>query len=287
MASTGTEPSTSAPDPTSAMTEIVDSGGTTEDPDDSGSTTASSASCDEDPAACTAWILTPGSGQWVAEALDVDSTLAPTEPVRAAFDVESELEGIIVTDTRLHVVDLASRLWIRSENRSEALPELGDDEILVAYSIPSYWGEMFGGSPGVEGVLLVSASTAYSYDYDIDAQSFTFVESTTDFGAAWDGPAAPSRTAMQAAWLDVSNAEGWAQGDIMQLCGVAGEIGPYAAFLADGSVYLQDTGYCFEFFDPVPHAAFEPFELPGAPGSTEAGAAFYNETLGLWILRGV
>lgn len=286
MASTGSDPSTTAPEPTAATTELADSGGSTEAPDDTGATTAPPASCDEDPAACTAWILTPGSGQWVAEALDVDSTLAPTEPVRAAFDVESELEAIVITDTRLHVVDLASRLWVRSENRSDALPELGDDAILAAYSVPAYWGEMFGGPPGLEGVLVLSATTAYSYTYAIDTQTFTFDSSTTDFGAAWDAPAAPSRMAMQAAWLDVTNAEGWAQGDIMQLCGVAGELGPYAGVLSEGDVHVSDAGYCFEFFEPVPHAAFEPFGLPGAPASTEAGAALYNETMGLWILRG-
>lgn len=286
IASTGTDPTTTAPEPTAATTAMADSGGSTEDPADSGSTTAPPASCDDDPAACTAWILTPGSGQWVAEALDVDSTLAPTEPVRAAFDVESELEGIVITDTRVHVVDLASRLWVRSENRSEALPELGDDEILVAYSVPAYWGEMFGGAPGLEGVTLLSATTVYIYAYEIDTQTFTFDSSTTDFGPAWGAPAAPSRMAMQAAWLDVTNAEGWAQGDIMQLCGVAGELGPYAAVLSEGNVHVSDSGYCFEFFDPVPYPAFAPFELPGAPESAVAGAALYNETMGLWILRG-
>lgn len=282
-----TEPSaTGTSQPTTMATEVVDSGGTDQDPDSSGSTSAPSTNCDEDPAACTSWILTPGSNQWVAAALDVGSTLAPTEPVRAAFDVESELEGFVVTDTRLHVVDLASRLWVRSENRGDALPELGADEILVAYSIPAYWGEMFGGPPGVESITFLSASTAYIYNYAIDTQSFTFDLSTTDLGAAWDAPAAPSQGAMQASWLDLTNAEGWAQGSIMQLCGVDGPLEPHTVVLAEGNVYVADAGYCFEFFEPVPHAAFAPFELPGAPGSDETGATLYNETLGLWAFRG-
>lgn len=284
----GTDPSASSTSqPTTVATTMVDSGGSgDEDPDSSGSTTAPPVSCDDDPTACTAWILTPGSNQWIPEALDADSTLAPTEPVRAAFDVESELEGFVITETRIHVVDLASRLWVRSENLGDALPELGNDEILVAYSIPAYWGEMFGGPGGVESVTLLSASTVYIYDYEIDTQSFVFDLSTTDFGAAWDAPAAPSRPAMQAAWLDLTNDDSWATGSIMQLCGVAGTLAPHTVVLADGNAHVADAGYCFEFFDPVPHAMFAPFGLPGAPGSNEPGATLFNETMGLWAFRG-
>ncbi|MCX4243117.1 hypothetical protein [Paraliomyxa miuraensis] len=276
--------------PTTVATGAVDSGdtgGSDVDPDSTGSTTGPPpASCDDDPAACTAWILTPGSAQWVATALDAGSTLAPTGPVRAAFDVESELEGFVITDTRVHVVDLASRLWVRSDNRSDVLPELGDDEIKIAYSVPAYWGEMFGGRPGLESITFLSATTVYAYVYEIDTQSFTFDFSTTDFGAAWSAPAAPTRPAMQAAWLDVTNDEGWAQGDIMRLCGVAGAVVPHVAVLGEGDVHVSDAGYCFEFFDPVPYASFEPFGRPGAPPDDLPGAALYNETMGLWLFRG-
>lgn len=266
-------------------TGAVDSSSSDSSP--SSDTTASiPTNCDEDPTACTAWLLPSGSGQWIPQALDTDSTLAPSDTVRAAFDIESELEGFVLTDTRVHVVDLAARQWVRSEDRDSALPELGADEILVAYTVPSEWGAMFGGDPNLEGVTFLSATTVYIYDYEIDTQTFSFAQSTTSFGAGWDAPAAPTRSEMRAAWLDVTNDPGWYEGDIMQLCGVAGEPGPYSAIVAASDVHIGDAGYCFEFIDPVALSAFAPFTLPGAPLAADIGAALYNETLGLWVFRG-
>lgn len=250
------------------------------------STDAIPSECDEDPAACTAWILPSGSGQWIPLALDAESTLAPTETVRAAFDIESELEGFVLTDTRLHVVDLAARQWVRTQDRNDALPELGDDEILAAYTVPGEWSAMFGGDPNLEGVTFLSATTAYLYDYEIDAQALSFSMSTTRFGPAWTTPAAPSPNALRAAWLDVTNDPGWFQGDIMQLCGVMGTPGPYIGFIAAGDVHLADAGYCFAFDAPVGLDAFAPFTLPGAPVAADIEAALYNETMGLWVFRG-
>jgi hypothetical protein len=266
-------------------TTALDSTGTADSmPTDS--TDAIPTECDEDPAACTVWLLPSGSDQWIPLALDSESTLVPTDAVRAAFDIESELEGFVLTDTRLHVVDLAARQWVRTNDRNDALPELGNDEILVAYTVPSEWGAMFGGDPNLESVTFISATTAYLYDYEIDARAFSFSMSTTRFGPEWGAPAAPSPNTLRAAWLDVTNEPGWFQADIMQLCGMMGPPGPYVGFIAAGEVHLQDAGYCFEFADPVGLDAFDPFTLPGAPVAADIEAALYNETMGLWVFRG-
>lgn len=284
-ATTSNDTTTTATDETTSgigMTSAVDS--TSDDPiPTSDSTDAIPSNCEEDPAACTAWLLPNGSGQWIPLALDTDSTLAPTDTVRAAFDIEGELEGFVLTDTRLHVVDLPARQWVRREDRASVLPELGNAEILVAYTIPAGWS---GGDPNTEGVTFLSATTAYIYDYTIDTGTFSFIDQITRFGAAWDAAAAPDPAQLRAAWLDVTNDPGWYEADIMALCGVAGEPGPYVAFIAGSNVHLSDAGYCFEFVEPVTMPAFSPFTLPNAPVAADVGGALYNETMGLWVLRG-
>jgi len=272
--------------PTSAATEGADSTGSSSDSSSgSESTTAPPLGCDEDPAACTAWLLPTGAGQWTPEALDAASPLAPTEVVRAAFDIEGEREGMVLTDSRLHVVDLEGRQWVRSENRAEVLPDLGADEILVAYSIPAHWGAM-PGDPDVEGVVFLSATTVYQYGYEIDSQTFVFNSSMMRFGASWDAPDAPDLAAMRSAWIDVTNEPGWYAADIMALCGVAGEPGPYSGIVAGSDMHVGDAGYCFEFDAPVPLMDFPPFGLPAAPGAGDIGASLYSETMGLWVFRG-
>ena len=247
----------------------------------SGETDEPPASCDDDPAECSVWILPSGAGGWMP--LSIDTALAPTETVRAAFDVEGELEGFVLTDTRLHVIDLAARSWVRVDNRADVLPELGDQEIRIAYTVPSTWGA---GDGTAEGVTFISADTAYLYNYEIATQTFVFDSALTDFSDPWDAPAAPMPSQMRAAWLDVTNGDGWYDEDIMQLCGMPGRPGPYVGIVATDQVHVNDAGYCFEFADPVSLPAFPPFALPDAPGPEDIGALLYNETMGLWAFRG-
>ncbi|MEM7158970.1 MAG: hypothetical protein AAF799_39395 [Myxococcota bacterium] len=277
--SNGTSGQTSSVDPSADTTAgEVDDDGTDSS---GGDTDPPPASCDDDPAACSVWILPSGAGGWMPLALD--GALAPTETVRAAFDVESELEGFVVTDTRVHVVDLAARAWVRQDNRADVLPELGEEEVLVAYSIPSTWGS---GDGTAEGVTFLTADTIYLYNYQIATQTFVFESALTDFSDPWDAPAAPMPAQMRASWLDVTNADGWYDADIMRLCGTAGNPGPYVAVVATDQVHVNDAGYCFEFDEPVSLGAFPPFSLAEAPGPEDVGALLYNETLGLWAFRG-
>lgn len=271
--------------PTSAATngaDSTDSGSDSSPGSSSESTTASSLGCDEDPAACTAWSLPTGDGVWNAEALDAESPLAPTEVVRAAFDIEGLAEGMVLTDSRLHVVDLNMRRWVRSDSRVEILPDLGDDEIRAAYSVPAYWGA----DPNATGVTFISATAVYQYRYEIDSQAFVFDSSTMMFGESWDVPEAPGPATVRSAWLDVTNAPGWYSADIMALCGAMGDPGPYAGFVAGTNVHVADAGYCFEFDVPVSMMNFPPFGLPGAPSAGNIGASLYNESAGLWVFRG-
>jgi hypothetical protein len=291
--SSGTAASTTGDDGLSATsgvsTSTTPADGTTAGsdggPGDSGTTGGGAVSCRDDPAACTAWILPAGSKQWSPVALDVDSNLAPAGPVRAAFDIEDVNEGVVLTDTHYYVVDLITREWVRSASRAVDLPELGNDEILGAYAIPGYWGEMFGGSPDTVGVGLQSASNVYLYDYDIPSESFTFVEAISDFGPAWATPEAPSPAEVRATWLDVSNEPGWWAADIAALCGGGqdGAPGPYSATIGADAVHLSDAGYCFAFDTPIPFEAFTPFSYPQAPAVEQVAAAFYSELAGLWI----
>lgn len=274
---------------TSMGSETLD--GTTEadtgpDPDDSGSSTSGELSCDDDPAACTAWFLGPGADSWVAMALDPDSPLAPTDTVRASFDVESEGLGFVLTDTRLHVVDLLTRQWLREDNRATVLPDLEGADILVAYTVPSYWTSMGGRPAPAEGVTFLSATTVYIYGYDIEGEELTFDSSLPLPPDNWGPPNGPDLSQVRASWLDVSNADDWPPSTVAEPCGLDSPTGPYQAVLATDTMHLVDSGYCFEFFNPIELTSFEPFTLPGAPQGPDIGASLFNETMGLWVFRG-
>ncbi len=276
-ATTGATPTTTT-DATTAGPGEDTTGGPGEEDTGGGSTTGA-VSCADDPTACTAWILPQGDTQWQPVALDTDSNLAPTGTVRAAFRVEANNEGYVLTDTHVYVVDLITRQWESSAGRDTLFAEVGADVLTGAYAVPAHHG----GDPTLGSVTLFSPSNIYIYEYDIVTGGFTFVQALSDYGPAWLDAAAPDPADIRGAWLDVTNEPGWYTADINALCGIDGEPGPYAAFVGDSAVHLSDAGYCFEFDTPQPYSTFLPFSYANAPAIDRIGGVLYSEVAGLWV----
>jgi hypothetical protein len=239
---------------------------------DEGTTTAPPVSCADDESACDAWFLPRGASAWEAVTIGGPAALAPNGPVLAAFDIEAEHIAFLITADELVHVDLDQRAWVSKTMIADRLPELNID-VFAAYSIP--------GSP--ESVTITGSDVAFLYNYDAGADSFAFDQSTV-FGAEWNGPAAPDETKVREMWLDLTNADGWCTNDVSEICNNgSGPVGPHVAVVTDTEVYVEDAGYCFDFFPPVAYAAYGPFALTGAPAADRIGGIAYNETTGLVV----
>ncbi|MBV1857610.1 MAG: hypothetical protein KUG77_04300 [Nannocystaceae bacterium] len=244
------------------------------------------ASCAEDVAACDAWVLAPGAGAWEPIAIGGPAPLAPTGEVVAAFDVEAPQLAYVLSATDVSVLDMTTRSWVSKLDFAATFPNVGDDPLLTAYSIPGHWTASFGGDANLEGLTLLSATTVYLYEHNIEAETFTFQEAVS-FRQSWHEANAPTKSQLRAGWLDVTNAHDWVTGSPAILCDAdATETGPYTSVIASTQVHISESGICFDFFPPVTYAAFPPTSLPGAPAVGIVGAAAYSETEGLWLFRG-
>lgn len=290
--STSTDGATSMlPNPTGDATSVGTSDATSVGPGqdttsgpadttDGGSSGDGAVSCEDDPTACTAWILPQGDTEWQPVALDAESNLAPTGTVRAAFRIEANNEGFVVTDTHVYVVDLVTRQWESSAARDTVFPDVGGDALTSAYAVPAYHG---GSDPNTGSVTLLSPTNIYIYEYDAPTSEFTFSQALSDYGPSWLDAAAPDPMDIRGSWVDVSNDPGWFSADIGALCNIDGEPGPYSGYVGDASVHLADAGYCFEFDTPQPYSNFLPFSYVNAPAIDQIGAVLYSEVAGLWV----
>jgi hypothetical protein len=256
---------------TSATTSVDD---TTE-----GDSTGAPATCADDPALCEAWFLPREADAWEAVVIGGPAALGPSSPVLAAFDIEAEQLGFVVTATEVIQVDLVQRAWTMKTDFADTFPDV-DVPVVTAWSIPAYWDQQ----QNVESIAFTGLDVAFFYSYD--EGSFDFVEASA-FGAEWSTPNAPDPAAMRDLWVDLTNDDGWVTNALDEVCdGAEGPVGPHIAIVTDTSVHVDEAGYCFQFFDPVPYAAFAPFALPGAPAASEVGGALYSETLGLVVFAG-
>lgn len=268
----GSATSTTSVDAESSATTSVDATSSVDSSSDEGTTTAPPTSCAADESACDAWFLPRGASAWEAVTIGGPAALAPSGPVLAAFDIEASHDGFLVTADELVRVDLDQRTWVSKTMLADRFPEL-NVEVFGAYSIP--------GAP--ESITLTGTDVAFLYNYDAGSDTFTFDLSTV-FGEEWNGPAAPDETTVRELWLDLTNDDGWCTNDVSEICmNGSGPVGPHIGVVTDTQVYVEDAGYCFDFFPPVAYAAYGPFALAGAPAADRIGGIAYNETTGLVV----
>lgn len=136
-------------------------------------------------------------------------------------------------------------------------------------------------------VTQVAGTEAFSYTFVAAKNSFDYVGQVACCGADWMGPNAPMDPyAIRDGWGRIGDPEGWVTGDLQALCMLDAPtpLYGYNVSIGDGTVYPQDIGYCFDFYDPVPYAQFMPFTYPGTPANNLIGGVEWLD--GLWIFRG-
>lgn len=277
---TGTESGDATSDPTVDPSASMSST-TSVDDTSSDDSTGTPASCADDPSLCEAWFLPRDAQAWETAMIGGPAALAPSSPVLAAFDIEAEQIGYVITASEVIRVDLQQRVWLGKTDFADAFPDV-DVPVLTAWSIPAYWDM----ESNAEGIALTGVDVAFIYAYDSPTLSFDFLEASA-FGPEWDTANAPDPSAMRDLWIDVTNDAGWVTNSLDEVCdGATGPVGSHIAVVTDSSVHVDEAGYCFQFFDPVPYAQFAPFGLPGAPAANEIGGALYSESLGLVVFAG-
>jgi hypothetical protein len=280
----GFEATTAAHDGSGELdTGVPDTSGdapTTSDGGSEGSTGEPPASCAQDVSACDAWFLPRGATAWEPTTVGGPAALAPSSAVLAAFDIEAERVGYVLTLDEVIEIDLEQRRWVSKASFADRFPEI-TAPVLSAYSIPAYWGAR---PDSPESVTISGSDVAFLYSYAGGTFSY---DVTSAFGDEWSGPLAPVGTDVRAMWLDLTNADGWAADDLSEACPQgSGAVGPYIGVLTSTQAQVLDVGSCFDFFPAEPYAAFTPFGLAGAPPADRVGGAAYNETTGLVIFAG-
>ena len=223
---------------------------------------------------CGVWMFDAEDNSWSVQAMDaVGSADAPTGPIECAFGLEDLAVVVALTHDGFFVFDPATLAWTESGARSELFPEADGVELAFAYHTPGYWSP----EGNLAFIYLTSVDHTWTYQLDIDSGEGALV---SDGELALEGPYAPATDNLQAGWLDVSNVYGWVdEGNPFESCGLGGDtIGPYAAVIAAGSVYLFDAGYCWEFFFAQQAALWGIFTEDGAPDPVIAmGAGFIGD----------
>ena len=150
-------------------------------------------------------------------------------------------------------------------------------------------GEGLPASPPDVVINLVAGDSAYAYTYSDASEAFIVDVVVPCCGEGWEVPDAPPNptTAVRDFFGRIGDPEGWLPYTPTELCELEEETSVYGftAGIGDGYVYLQDVGYCFAFYPPIPYDMFAPFTRPGAPPNhLVSGAAFVDDD-GLFVFR--
>ncbi len=220
---------------------------------------------------CGVWVYDADAATWTSQEMAANGAVfAPVDPIECAFGIEDLGFVLALTHDGFHIYDPANLVWVDAGNRDDLFPEAAGVELAFAYHTPGYWSP----EGNLAYIYLSSVDHSWTYSLDVDTGEGELVG---DGELVLEGPYAPATDNLQAGWLDVSNLYGWVQeGNPYESCGEGGDtIGPYAAVIAAGSVYLYDAGYCWEFFFAQQGALWGVFTEDGAIDPVVAvGAGF-------------
>lgn len=257
---------------------------------------------DED---CVLWHLPFGARSWNVHPLDViaacdptrRSAHAPTEPIRAAFDVEALGIVYVLTATRWHVLDgdparWTHAQWLASGPLADAfMPDAATraywaSGVLYAYSVPADHG---GGDDMNEGVEIITRDGAVFYTFNLATRRFVLGKSPVPAASIhWDPPCAPAYADVRSAWIDTHNRNDWIRASPATTCShpdiPASDVTVHEIALTATTAHAMDAGSSFRFFSAMPLRDFPPFRYPNAPPVARIGDGAYLAD-GLWIFR--
>lgn len=208
---------------------------------------------------CGYWVFEGNIG-WRVERPPA-SGHAPQGPVGAAFDL---FDGrvVAIAGASYHVLSAAGT-WTASGQVAALFPDL-EGPVLQAYTIPE--------NESTSAVTLVDGPKARIYYVTGEPLKAELLK-TSECCSAWVTIQPPSLAAVRDLFVDLENAQGWADVDPVNQCGAEPPVpSAYGAWLTPDAVYVQD-GICNEIVDAVPLAQFAPFAAPNAPPGDRVGGA--------------
>lgn len=232
--------------------------------------------CAQDLSSCVYWVLDADTNVWSRVALPQPPPVhAPTGPIAAAFELETESRIVALTQTTYHVLVPPTHEWIASGDLTELFPGF-PGPVLQAFSIldpnsPWYMIYLLSGD-WVDYYWLEPGSLVAEPDGD-DACCW-----------AWNDELSPaSADAIRDIFLDLPNNHEWAGGQYSNSACLEGApvwVDEYAAWIEPTTVYIEEADACFELLYETPYAEFPPFTVPGAPpGDLVGGAAMFADSL--------
>lgn len=238
------------------------------------------AMCDDPPDACAYWVLPGDATAWErVPRADRPAPFAPSAPALGAFPIAATRQIMVLTDTKIHVLDAVARTWIAEHPRDAWFPEIAGLPLHLAHAVtqPDELDAT---------VTLVAGEDRFVYPYAHDAGVAALAKQEPCCGQDWSTADAPDFHAVRDVWGDLDDARDWATGDVAALCGLdePTDFVAYTAVVTDDAVHMQELGHCYDFFPATPYADFPPFTYPGTPPSQRIGGAAWLD--GLWIFPG-
>lgn len=243
--------------------------------------TWSALTCEEDLDTCAYWRLPTNAQQWTRVPVDPQATFAPKSTVLAALDLGPQHRIYALTATTFHVLTTTTQTWTAAGDRDTIFPQIAGK--------PLFWADSLTNTPPDTIVTLMAGTEAFSYTFKGATTTFQHEGTVPCCGDDWMAPnAPPTPYDVRDIWSRLDDPDGWLAGDPTTLCALDPPMPLYGYSVAvgdaNGVIYLEDLGYCFDFYPPVPHAQFTPFTYPGAPDNNQIGGAASLD--GLWIFRG-
>ena len=224
-----------------------------------------------DEAVCVIGFLGDGAGAWEHRgASDAESPYRSAWPVEAAVDMNDLGVIWVLTAGRVYVYDVEARSWDRSFGRDANFRELAGRTVVGAYSVPLWWLRR-NDAERETGVVRVHTRAGAVLEYDFEADGSLQLREV--FEVLDPEPRRPPFDQMVGVTLDLLNSRGSWPGSPAQLCPDGPQaLGPTLVLATQDAFHPNDAGWCFGFVEPIPHEAWRPLGLPGAPDPASTGA---------------
>jgi hypothetical protein len=216
------------------------------------------------------WYLAQKAQKWeVFDEAGRPSRFAPTDEIRAAFDLEHSNKVFVLTDSKLHLLLLRPPRWSEPLELSELHASIEGADIKAAWSDPRRAPDDRIAILGVKG----GTPTIWRGRYDLKTDSFTeFGEGET---VNWTSTNAPAPEGVTAAWRDNRNTRDWMTGE--PPCDVPhDEFQAYIAMVTPMTLHMNDPWYCKDHFAKMPVGMSPAAMAEGFPGVDKFAAATWH-----------
>ncbi len=203
---------------------------------------------------------------------------APQTPIVAAANADQRDYAYVFTATTYHQLSLPGHQWIDHGSLNTRFSGV------VGSQLGSALGISWPTDTTTTVALVTTTAQVYMYGED-NTTGVVTPDPTNPSPLEWPGdPLAPSPTAGRAAFQTLNNANGWTDHDVYSLCfdsepstPPGANVGPYTGIITTSDqLYLNNSSYCFLFYEQMPTSGFAPFTQSGAPTTAGLVATFYS-----------